>query len=155
MTLSSAPSLPTIVDVRLVDLPKVADERGWLVVLEDARVAMAIRRVFSVHVDRASHRGDHAHRLCNQFLVCLGGRIEVVCDDGSARSHTVLDGPERGLFVPAGIWASQDYADGSTLMVLCDQLYDAADYLRDYSGFLEYRGPGTARGGTPGQGEKE
>ncbi|CAA7617889.1 FdtA/QdtA family cupin domain-containing protein [Magnetospirillum sp. SS-4] len=142
MSLVRPASLPRLADLRQIDLPMVSDGSEWLVALEDSRVSMTIRRVFSVHVDKAAHRGEHAHILCNQFLVCLTGRIEVVCDDGSHRSHVLLDTPGRGLFVPAGIWASQDYADSSTLMVLCDQPYDPADYLRVYQDFLTYRAKG-------------
>jgi hypothetical protein len=134
--------LPRLADLRLIDFPMVSDGSEWLVAFEDARVEMPIRRVFSVHVDKAAHRGEHAHRLCNQVLICLAGRVEVICDDGAQRSHVLLDTPGRGLLVPAGIWASQDYADSSTLMVLCDQPYDPADYLRVYQDFLAYRSNG-------------
>ncbi len=135
-------ALPMLADLRLIDFPMVSDGSEWLVAFEDTRVGMTIRRVFSVHVETAAHRGEHAHRLCNQFLICLTGRIEVICDDGTERKQILLDTPGRGLFVPAGIWASQDYADSSTLMVLCDQHYDKADYIRDYAEFQEYRAKG-------------
>ena len=115
----------------------------WLSVMEGAKAGMPIiRRVFTVHVDQAAHRGEHAHILCNQFLVCLGGSVRVTCDDGAARSEHALSDPGRGLFIPAGVWASQDYGDNSTLLVLCDQSYDPADYLRDYQGFLDFRAKG-------------
>ena len=48
---------------------------------------------------------------------------------------------ERGILVPAGIWAEQRYrGPGTILMVLCDMRYDEADYIRDYDAFLRYRG---------------
>ncbi|OAN54652.1 hypothetical protein A6A04_12060 [Paramagnetospirillum marisnigri] len=137
------PTLPRLADLRLVTLPVMGDLGGdWLAVMEDSRVGMAIRRVFTVHADQPTHRGEHAHRRCNQVLVCQIGRIEVICDDGTDKSVTVLDTPGKGLFIPAGIWAAQDYDAESLLTVLCDQPYDESDYFRNYEDFLAYRAQG-------------
>ena len=47
----------------------------------------------------------------------------------------------RALLVPPGIWAEQVYeGDDTVLMVLCDLPYDEADYIRDYTEFLAFRG---------------
>jgi hypothetical protein len=41
-----------------------------------------------------------------------------------------------GLIIPPGIWAQQTYlTENSVLTVLCDKLYQAADYIRDYEEF--------------------
>ena len=127
--------------VRLVALPvHDNDDKSRLTVIEEGAVPLKIRRVFAVRAVRAVRRGAHAHRRCNQFLVCLEGRVVVGLDDGRRHKRVVLAGPARGLFVPAGIWAEQDYSARSTLLVLCDRAYEASDYIRGYDRFLRFRG---------------
>ena len=127
--------------VRFVPLPvHDYDGKSWLAVIEGGAVPLRIRRAFAVFATRASRRGEHAHRRCTQFMVCLEGRVSIGLDDGRRRKKIVLAGPARGLLVPPGIWAEQDYAPRSTLLVLCDRPYEAGDYLRDYDAFLRFRG---------------
>jgi len=103
-------------------------------------VPFSIVRVFFVEAPNGAVRGQHAHRACAQFLTCPRGHVDVVCDDGTATATYVLDRPDRALLVPAGIWSEQMYkAQGSVLVVLCDRLYEADDYIRDYDAFKVYR----------------
>jgi acetyltransferase-like isoleucine patch superfamily enzyme/dTDP-4-dehydrorhamnose 3,5-epimerase-like enzyme len=83
-------------------------------------------------------RGEHAHRVCHQFLVCVHGRVHVSVDDGQRRSEAVLDDPTLGIYVPPGIWGSQfRYDEDAVLLVLASHPYDPDDYVRDYDTFLE------------------
>ncbi len=127
--------------VRLIALPvHDYDGKSWLAVIEGAAVPMRVRRVFAVFAKRPARRGEHAHRRCAQFMICLKGRVAIGLDDGRRRKKIALAAPKHGLLVPPGIWAEQDYAAGSTLLVLCDRPYEAGDYLRDYGAFLRFRG---------------
>ena len=87
--------------VRLVALPVFDERKSRLAVIEGGAIPLKIRRVFAVFAKRPTRRGAHAHRRCNQFLVCLEGRVVVGLDDGRRRKRVVLAGPARGLFVPA------------------------------------------------------
>jgi UDP-2-acetamido-3-amino-2,3-dideoxy-glucuronate N-acetyltransferase len=131
----------SIGEVRLVDLPEHPDDTGRLVVVEGKQHApFDVARVFCVVADSASVRGRHAHRECEQFIVCLRGSVEVTCDDGSRKATFRLASAGRGLLVPTMIWAEQSYeADGSVIMVLCSRHYEAGDYIRDYDAFLAAR----------------
>lgn len=120
-----------------------APDRRLVPVEAGSDVPFEIRRVFSITAERIGLVGGrHAHRACSQVLVCLSGGCEIVCradpQDGERRFH--LDDPASGLFIPPGIWAEQIYTTNPTvLMVLCDRPFEAADYLRDYDGFVAYR----------------
>ena len=99
-----------------------------------------VRRVFAVRAREVSERGRHAHKQCKQLMVCLTGRCNVMVDDGKNRKSVVLARPQDALYIPASIWAEQSYREpGTILMVLCDQLYDETDYIRDYDEFLGWR----------------
>ena len=136
-----AGTLPTVGALVLTPLPRYEDVNGGLVVVEGVRhVPFPIARMFHVQAAEGGVRGQHAHRLCAQFLTCPRGFVEVVCDDGERTARFALDRPDVGLFVPPGIWSEQIYrAQGSVLIVLCDRPYEAADYLREYGAFKAFR----------------
>jgi len=142
------PRLATLDDVKLIPFRGMPAEDRLLVALEAERqVPFPIRRVFTVHAQRAGLVGGrHAHRLCQQLLVCVHGACEVTCAaELDERRGFLLDRPDQGLLIPASIWGEQRYlTDDAVLMVLCDQLYDAGDYLRDPDAYTRYRRAGSA-----------
>ena len=80
---------------------------------------------------------SHAHRECAQFLVCVTGVCAVVVDDGEHRLEVALDRPNRGVYVPPMVWATQyKYTRDAVLLVLASHPYDRADYIRNYEEFL-------------------
>lgn len=129
-----------------IHFPRYLDPNGVLCVYESGQqVPFDIRRVFTVSAMEGDMRGDHAHKLCSQLLVCVSGRIRVICDDGFAITYHQLDSMNHGLLVPPGIWAKEEYlTDGAVLMVLCDRCYEEDDYIRNYNDFkkfVEHREP--------------
>jgi UDP-2-acetamido-3-amino-2,3-dideoxy-glucuronate N-acetyltransferase len=82
-------------------------------------------------------RGEHAHRVCHQFLICVSGRVSVAVDDGANRAEVLLDRPSVGVYVPPRVWASEyRYEDDAVLLVLASHAYDPDDYIREYDAFL-------------------
>jgi dTDP-4-dehydrorhamnose 3,5-epimerase-like enzyme len=136
-------------EVQRAELPCYEAENGELVVMEEAtHVPFKIARVFSVCAPLGAVRGMHAHRSCAQFLVCVSGAIEVVCDDGNERQEIALDRPGLALLVPPSIWAEEIYRErGSVMVVLCDRKYEAEDYIRDYDEFKSFRASRANRNG--------
>lgn len=133
--------LATIESIRCIEVPQVRGEGADLLVYEEGRAMLfTVRRVFAVRAREVSERGRHAHKQCKQLMVCLTGRCNVMVDDGKNRKSVVLARPQDALYIPASIWAEQSYREpGTILMVLCDQLYDETDYIRDYDEFLGWR----------------
>lgn len=137
----STVNLSRLEDVRLVELPLHAHDNGELVVVEHGKsLPFSAPRMFTVRAPEGAVRGQHAHKRCAQFLICVHGAIHVECDDGQAKSHYLLDAGSKGLLIPPGIWGTEIYVvGGSVLSVLCDRPYEAADYLRDYDEFIAWR----------------
>ena len=127
-------------DASIIRVPRYPDDNGTLCVYQSGSdVPFQIRRVFSVRAKTHDIRGDHAHKRCTQFLVCLAGCLQVTCDNGVESTNFVLDEMDTGLFIPPRIWARQEYLkDDSVLMVLCDREYEEDDYIRDYGAFLAW-----------------
>lgn len=97
------------------------------------------QRYFLVYaVPNAEVRGEHAHRVCHQFLVCTHGACSVVMDDGFANEEVRLDAPTLGLHLPPMTWGIQyKYTPDAVLLVFASHPYDPDDYIRDYPSFVD------------------
>jgi UDP-2-acetamido-3-amino-2,3-dideoxy-glucuronate N-acetyltransferase len=128
--------------VQLLELPLIGGDNGSLIVAElGAGMPFAAERIFTLFgVPAGEARGIHAHKSCQQFLVCMTGSVTAVVDDGSHRQEFVLDRPTLGLYMPALTWGTQyNYSADAMLVVLASERYDAADYLEDYDEFVALR----------------
>lgn len=129
----------TVAGVRMLELPLIPDLRGSLSFAEvGQKLPFEPKRYFIVFdVESKEVRGEHAHRICHQFLVCVKGRCSVVVDDGKKRDEYQLDQANLGIYLPPMIWGIQyKYSSDAVLLVLASHTYDANDYIRDYDEFL-------------------
>ncbi len=123
---------------RYVEFAVRGDELGWLVALEGNRnVPFAIKRAYYIFGTRSGvRRGKHAHRQLTQMMVCLAGQCKVVLDDGKGQEEVALTRNDRGLMLDPLIWHEMyDFSPDCVLLVLADNWYDEADYIRDYDAF--------------------
>jgi dTDP-4-dehydrorhamnose 3,5-epimerase-like enzyme len=118
------------------------DERGALTFAQvGSGLPFAPQRYFLVFdVPPGTKRGGHAHLRCEQYLVAVCGTVLVTLDDGRERSEYLLERPNQGLHVPAGIWGEQHYVGkDACLLVLASDTYDSNDYLSDYAEYVAFR----------------
>ena len=128
----------TVSGVHLHELPLIHDMRGDLSVGEFERSVpfQPLRYFLVLDVPSREIRGEHAHRKCDQFMLCIKGSCSVVADDGVHRHEFLLDRPNLGLLVPAGVWATQyKYSSDAVLLVFASAYYDPSDYIRNYDEF--------------------
>ena len=127
---------------RLIPLSLASDLRGSLSAIEFGSLPFTPQRFFAVHdVPSKDVRGQHAHRRCEQVLVCLNGSVTCLLDDGAQRETYRLTQSSVGLYMPPMIWGAQyNYSDDAVLGVFASLPYDNADYIRDYDQFLELIG---------------
>lgn len=127
-------------DCRAIELPVMADPQGDLAFAEgESHVPFPIARVFYVYdVPAAATRGGHAHRLLEQAVFCLTGRMELVVDDGERRRSFVLDDPRRGVYLPPLVWHDiGGFSAGTVYLALASAEFDEGDYIRDRDEFLQ------------------
>ena len=90
--------------------------------------------VFDVHDQK--DRGEHSHHKTEQVLICLSGKVKVLCDDGKNTKQWVLNKPTQALYIPNLIWDEQIYlTSDSVLLVLANTNYDSSDYIESYDEF--------------------
>ena len=129
--------------VILKQLPFIKDMRGDLTVGEfEKEIPFPCRRYFVIlSVPSEKVRGEHAHRACHQFLICLRGSCAVLADDGERRQEFNLDAPNKGLYLPPMTWGIQyKYTNDACLLVFASHIYDPDDYIRSYDVFLAEAG---------------
>jgi len=132
----------SVSDCVTINLPKMEDPRGNLTFIENNKhVPFDVKRVFYIYdVPTAESRGAHAHKNLHQFLVCLSGSFDVELDDGKMKKKVHLNRPWEGLYIPPMIWAAEKKFDpGTVCLVLCSELYDKNDYIRDYEIFTKMK----------------
>lgn len=126
--------------VRLHRLPAFADMRGTLSVAEfEHDLPFVPKRHFVVYnVPSRETRGEHAHRRCHQFLVCVHGSVRVLADDGTHRQEFLLSAPDQGIHLPPMTWGTQyRYSADAVLLVFASEGYDSDEYIRSYDEFIE------------------
>ena len=115
------------------------DDRGQLIALEEFNdIPFQIKRVYYMYDTREGIvRGKHAHKNLEQILVCIHGSCKIRLDNGKERKVVPLEKPYEGLYVGANMWREMyDFSSDAVLMVLASEVYDEADYIRDYDEFL-------------------
>jgi acetyltransferase-like isoleucine patch superfamily enzyme len=125
--------------VQLRVMPSFIDIRGALSVGEFSKdLPFQPKRYFLVYdVPTQETRGEHAHRRCHQFLVCIKGSVQVLADDGHVRQEFTLGSPSLGIHLPPMIWGTQyRYSADAVLLVFASEEYDADEYIRSYDEFL-------------------
>jgi hypothetical protein len=123
---------------RLVPLTRIVADNGELLVGDEPELPFIPRRLFALqNIPDGEVRGIHAHRRCEQFLICLRGSVTALIDDGEHRRELVLDDPATGLYMPALTWGTQHrYSADALLLVLASDPYDADDYIHGYEEFV-------------------
>ncbi len=126
--------------VEIIELPKIQDRRGNLTFVEGgSHVPFDIKRVYYLYdVPGGSERGGHAHKELRQLIIAMSGSFDVVLEDGHEKRRYHLNRSYFGLFVPNMMWRELDnFSSGAVCMVLASNLYDEADYYRDYDDYLK------------------
>ena len=87
-------------------LPTHTDERGRLLVAEDADIGFAVRRAFAVTAAPAGADRGHHYVPCRQLMVLVAGRATVrtgASADDVADVDELLE-PGDAVDLPAGVW---------------------------------------------------
>jgi hypothetical protein len=130
-------------DCRKIELPIIHDPRGNLTFIEGTRqIPFEIKRVYYLYdVPGGATRAGHAHRSLQQFLVAMSGSFDVLLDDGVEKKRYHMNRSYYGLYITSMIWREIDnFSSGGVCLALASDLFDEADYYRDYDEFLSAMG---------------
>lgn len=130
--------MTNITDIQILNIPKIHDTRGNLSVIEGDVIPFNMKRVYYLYdVPSGAERGGHSHKVQQEFLVALSGSFDVVLTDGQDKKTVTLNKPNEGLLIPNGIWRElENFSSGSVCLVIASDIFEEADYIRDYQSFL-------------------
>lgn len=132
-------STSTVNDCRIIGLERHGGPMGSLTAVENTPdYPFDVKRVYYLYdVPSGAERGGHSHHSEQRLIIALAGSFDVTVDDGVSRRTFTLNSPWRALYIPAGIWRTvENFSSGSVCLALSSNVYDADDYVRDYSEFL-------------------
>ncbi|WP_281337327.1 sugar 3,4-ketoisomerase [Flavobacterium eburneipallidum] len=126
-------------DIQFLNFPVVEDIRGNLAFIQNDILPFEFKRIYYLFdVPSTAFRGGHSHIDQHEILIALSGSFEVVLDDGLEKKAVVLNKPNIGLHIGTGIWRElQNFSSGAVCLVIASDIFDEADYIRDYSVFLD------------------
>lgn len=133
--------MANLADSKILNLPKIADPRGNLSIIEQIKqIPFEIKRTYWIYdVPGGCDRGGHAYKENQEFIVALSGAFDVVLDDGKEKKIFSLNRSYMGLYVPKGMWRTMtNFSTNSLALVLSSTEYDVNDYIMDYDEFLKW-----------------
>jgi len=125
-------------EVKIINLPKVIDERGNLSFIEELKhVPFKIERSYWIYdVPGGEKRGGHAYRQNQEFIVALSGSFDVILDNGNGEELFHLNRSYYGLYIPKMIWRKiENFSTNSLAFIVSSTCYNENDYLRSYDQF--------------------
>lgn len=128
----------TLDAVKIIQLPKILDERGNLSFFENNNhVPFEIARVYWIYdVPGGEIRGGHAFKTTNELIVALSGSFDVVLHDGKNKKKYSLNRSYYGLYVPEKIWRHmENFSTNSLALVAASDVYKEAEYIRSFDEF--------------------
>ena len=126
--------------IKVIQLNSCGDDRGSLIALEEkSNIPFEIKRVYYMfNTGEGVRRGFHAHKTLKQVAIAVRGSCKFLLDNGTEKIEITLNHPAQGLLIESFMWREMyDFSEDCVLMVLADQIYDEADYVRSYDQFIE------------------
>ena len=129
-------------DCRLVDIPKIPDNRGNLSFVEqNKQIPFDIRRTYWIYdVPGGEERGGHAYIKNDEFIIALSGSFDVVVNDGEREKLFNLNRSYFGLYLPHGLWRSiRNFSTNSLALEFGSEPYNESDYIYDLGEYLKMK----------------
>jgi len=125
---------------KIIDLPKIKDNRGNLTYLESDHLPFIIKRVFWTYdVPGGEVRGGHAYRRQEELIIALSGSFDVIITDVNQQVKKFsLNRSYYGLYLPPLTWRHmENFSTNSLGLHLSSNIYSKDDYIRDFEVFKE------------------
>ncbi|GAB6168206.1 FdtA/QdtA family cupin domain-containing protein [Clostridium carnis] len=126
--------------IKFKNMKDIRESYGALVPIEGKKdIPFEIKRIYYIKdVENGVTRGFHSHRVLHQVLICISGTVKIRVKNSKEEEIIELNNSSYGLYIGPMIWREMfDFSKGAVLLVLASEYYDAKDYLKDYSDYLE------------------
>ena len=110
----------------LITLPSHNDHRGGLSFTENTKLPFDIKGTWWYYnlSDQAFVEAT-AYRDADILLIALFGSFTITTDNGCISKQEILNSPNQGLYIPAGIWHRLEFmSTTAVLLVLSSKRYE-------------------------------
>jgi hypothetical protein len=128
--------------IRLVNLPKIPDDRGNLSFIEEeSQIPFKIKRTYWIYdVPGGEIRGSHAFKESKEFIVAISGSFDLILHDGNEESKYFLNRSYYGIYVPELTWRRlENFSTNSLALILSSTNFSENDYIRTFQDFLKFK----------------
>jgi dTDP-4-dehydrorhamnose 3,5-epimerase-like enzyme len=135
-------STNTIFQCNVIELPRIQSRAGNITAVQNGiELPFDVMRIYYLYdIPGGESRGAHAHRTLEQMVVAASGSFDITLDDGRSKKTVQLNKPNLALHIRPGIWRDiTNFSSGAICLALVSNLYDEADYMRDYELFKRYK----------------
>ena len=82
-------------------------------------------------------RADHAHKICNQIIIPIRGKIKITTYKNKKKRIFMLSKlKNEALFIPTLTWIRINFfRDDDCLLALCSYKYDKNEYISSFAKF--------------------
>ena len=129
-----------LLDVKLLKLPQILDERGNLSFLEENNhIPFIIERAYWIYdVPGGERRGGHSYYKNQEFIIAISGSFDVIVDDGNVKQTFSLNRSYYGLYIPCAMWRTlENFSTNSLALIVASTPYEEEDYERDYAHYIK------------------
>jgi hypothetical protein len=123
-----------------VNIDNIHDESGTLSVAEfEKHFNFEAKRIFYLsNIKKGEIRGEHAHEVLSQFVLCLAGCFDIELDNGNQKENYTLSNDGVGILLDGLVWRTMsNFSEDSVMLVLCDRVYKQDIVIRSYDDFLK------------------
>lgn len=128
---------------RIINLPKIEDERGNLTFLEnDCQLPFKIERVFWIYdVPGGELRGGHAYHKQQEIIIALSGSFDVVITNlNGEKTVYTLNRSYFGLYLPPRTWRHlENFSTNALALHISSMKFDDEDYIRDFNSLIKLK----------------
>jgi hypothetical protein len=127
--------------IKLINLPKIPDDRGNLSFIEEENhIPFKIKRTYWIYdVPGGEYRGSHAFKESEEFIVALSGSFDVILHDGKEETKFSLNRSYYGLYIPKLHFRRlENFSTNSLALIMASTPYNENDYIRDFNEFLAF-----------------
>lgn len=126
-------------NIQLINIPKIENALGNIAYIENQIVPFSVKRVYYLYdIPSYAKRGGHSHKKLLQVLIAISGSFDVILKDGKTEQTITLNKPDKGLLIENNTWRElENFSSGAVCLVLASEVFDEADYIRDYNDFLK------------------
>ncbi|WP_460995676.1 sugar 3,4-ketoisomerase [Spirosoma harenae] len=95
------------------------------------KVPFPVQRLYWIYgVPAEAIRGTHAHRVCQEHLLLLNGKLTINLRSTAGELSTyILTESGEGLYIPTMHWKEIHFSTNTIVLVAASDRYDPDDYI--------------------------